>query len=80
MIPDAKTDREYEAYAKAGHLLRTMGISPNTTQSQAVVIDTLLTGLQQIVDRSNDGELGTSKVIDMRNIALALLAQHGGAA
>lgn len=29
----------------------------------------LLAGLRAIIDRSHNGELGTSKVIDMRNIA-----------
>jgi hypothetical protein len=32
-------------------------------------------GLHQIINRSNDGVLGTSKVADMRNIALRTLQE-----
>jgi hypothetical protein len=42
-------------------------------------IGELLTGLRSILDRADNGELGTSKVQDMRRIAAALLAKHGGA-
>ncbi|WP_141494062.1 hypothetical protein [Rhizobium sp. S9] len=42
--------------------------------------DELLAGLRAIIDRADNGELGTSKVQDMRRIAAALLAKHGGAA
>ena len=40
----------------------------------------LLAGLRSIIDRSDNGELGTSKVQDIRRIAKALLDKHGGEA
>lgn len=44
------------------------------TNAYAVVVD----AMRAIVARSNNGELGTSKVIDMRNIALAAIAKAEG--
>jgi len=38
----------------------------------------LISSLQEIVDRSNNGELGSSKVVDMRNIALRAISQAKG--
>lgn len=38
----------------------------------------ILAGLRAIVDRADNGELGSSKVQDMRRIAADLLAKHGG--
>ncbi|MBY3434873.1 hypothetical protein [Rhizobium laguerreae] len=42
------------------------------------VFGELFTGLRAIIERADNGELGTSKVQDMRRIAVALLAKHGG--
>ena len=36
-------------------------------------VDVLTAALERIIDRSYNGELGTSKVIDMRKIAVAAL-------
>lgn len=36
-------------------------------------LDVLTAALEEIIDRSYNGELGTSKVIDMRKIAQAAL-------
>lgn len=46
----------------------------------AEAVTDILTGLQAIIDRSNTGDPGTSKVGDMRKLAESLLAKHGGAA
>lgn len=40
----------------------------------------MLESLRAIVDRAENGELGTSKVQDMKRLAVAILAQQGGAA
>ncbi|MAZ17936.1 MAG: hypothetical protein CL535_16600 [Ahrensia sp.] len=37
--------------------------------------DVFLAALREIIDRSNNGELGTSKVIDMRKIAERAIAE-----
>ena len=38
----------------------------------------MLAALKAIIDRSENGELGTSKVVDMRNIARAAIAKAEG--
>lgn len=40
----------------------------------------LIAGLRSIVERADNGDLGSSKVQDMRRIAVDLLAKHGGGA
>lgn len=48
------------------------------TYVRAEEYDALEAGLRAIVDRADNGELGSSKVQDMRRIAADLLAKHGG--
>lgn len=48
-------------------------------QAAIEAYDELRIGLRSIVDRADNGDLGTSKVQDMRRVAVDLLAKHGGA-
>lgn len=60
------------------HLLASKDAHDSIVREANAVKAELLAGFQAIVDRADNGELGTSKVQDMRRIASALLAKHGG--
>jgi hypothetical protein len=47
-------------------------------EAHSPVVDELLSGLRSIVERADNGKLGTSKVQDMKQIAAFFLAKHGG--
>jgi hypothetical protein len=47
----------------------------NLHHALAAEVQALRDGLQAIVDRADNGELGTSKVMDMRRIAADLLTE-----
>ena len=57
---------EAEALANAAHIVKCVNIH-----------DELVEAFKSIIERSQNGSLGTSKVIDMRNIAIEALKKAG---
>lgn len=66
--------KEIQAIESALYEARQIGAQEG---AQRASVDLILV-LEEIIDRSNNGDLGTSKVNDMRNIALRAISKARG--